>query len=151
AETNRLLYVAATRARDLLVVGRWANSAPNIDAWPTFSLFVRECPELRIPRLPARSDVVLPDCSAAARATASANQHQRHARARQPSWATIRVTDQAHDQGPTPRIREAISPEPGVPAVTGPQDASVLHDTTSHRADAGYAWGWLIHGLLEHA
>ena len=24
-------------------------------------------------------------------------------------------------------------------------------DTPSHRADAGMAWGTLIHGLLEHA
>ena len=151
AETNRLLYVAATRARDLLVVGRWANTAPHIDAWPAFSLFVRDCPELRIPDVPARSVAVLPDCSAVARAAAMENQKERHQRAREPSWATIRVTDEAQHQGATPRIREALNSEPGVPALTGPQSASVLQDTTSHRADTGYAWGWLIHGLLEHA
>ena len=27
----------------------------------------------------------------------------------------------------------------------------VVADTPSHRADAGMAWGTLIHGLLEHA
>src|SRR4030095_7422412 len=27
----------------------------------------------------------------------------------------------------------------------------VVPDTPSHRADAGAAWGTLIHGLLEHA
>src|SRR5262249_24564302 len=102
AETKRLLYVAATRARDLLVVGRWANTAPHIDAWPVFSLFVRDCPELRITQAPAGSDVVLPDCSAVARAAAMGNQKERHERAREPSWATISVTDEAQHQGAPP-------------------------------------------------
>jgi ATP-dependent exoDNAse (exonuclease V) beta subunit len=65
--------------------------------------------------------------------------------------ATTSVTDEAQRRGAASRIREALNPEPGVPALTGPQSASVLQDTTSHRADTGYAWGWLIHGLLEHA
>jgi ATP-dependent exoDNAse (exonuclease V) beta subunit len=34
---------------------------------------------------------------------------------------------------------------------SGPDDTSLLHGTSSHGADSGYAWGLLIHGLLEHA
>jgi ATP-dependent exoDNAse (exonuclease V) beta subunit len=38
-------------------------------------------------------------------------------------------------------------------AVTSADDPSkvVTTDTPAHRADAGHAWGTLIHGLLEHA
>jgi ATP-dependent exoDNAse (exonuclease V) beta subunit len=44
-----------------------------------------------------------------------------------------------------------LTDEPSISASVGQDDASLLHETSSHRADAGYAWGLLIHGLLEHA
>jgi ATP-dependent helicase/nuclease subunit A len=150
AETDRLLYVAATRARDLLVVGRWAKASGN-HAWPPFSGYVAGCSELTVSSLTARANVAVVDCSAAVRLAAAADRDQRHAHVRGPSWAATNVTEEAHHQGPAPRIREALTPEPGVPAATDVGSASVLQDTSSHRADTGYAWGWLIHGLLEHA
>jgi ATP-dependent helicase/nuclease subunit A len=61
------------------------------------------------------------------------------------------VTDEAHHRGPSARIRQELTDEPAVPASTGSVDVATLHETSSHGADAGYAWGLLIHGLLEHA
>jgi ATP-dependent exoDNAse (exonuclease V) beta subunit len=106
---------------------------------------------LTVPTLPTQAEVAVPDCSATVRAAAAADRNLRHAHVRQPSWAATNVTQEAHHQGPTPRIREAVTPEPGVPTSMGAESTSLLHDTSSHRADAGYAWGWLVHGLLEHA
>src|SRR6185437_13729974 len=68
-----------------------------------------------------------------------------------PSWAVIRVTDETHGYGPAARIREAVVAEPSVPASIAPAEESLLRDTSSHHADTGYAWGLLIHGLLEHS
>ena len=40
---------------------------------------------------------------------------------------------------------------PSEPAAVDDPTRVVAQDTPSHRADAGMAWGTLIHGLLEHA
>jgi ATP-dependent helicase/nuclease subunit A len=150
AEVTRLLYVAGTRARDLLVVGRWGK-APGNKAWSDFATYLKGGPELVIPQTVPESLSPLPDCSATARARAAAARDERTARLRQPSWAVIRVTDEAHHRGPASRIEEAMVAEPSVDASIRPEDAALLRDTSSHRADAGYAWGLLLHGLLEHA
>jgi ATP-dependent helicase/nuclease subunit A len=150
AEVTRLLYVAATRARDLVVVGRCARAGGN-KAWGEFASFLSGCPELAIPPVPAEPHRPLPDVSPATRAQAAHVRHERTTHLRQPSWAITRVTDEAHHHGPSRRIRQELADEPSVPASAGPDDASLLHETSSHRADAGYAWGLLIHGLLEHA
>jgi ATP-dependent exoDNAse (exonuclease V) beta subunit len=72
----------------------------------------------------------------------------------------VSVTEEHHLAGPAPRIRAAA--EEGA-LLAGPLDRSVLsaaagdparallQETASHRADAGVAWGSLIHGLLEQA
>ena len=39
AEESRLLYVAATRAKDLLVVSRWAKTSQGTRAWGAFDDF----------------------------------------------------------------------------------------------------------------
>ncbi len=150
AEVIRLLYVAATRARDLLVVGQWDKAAGN-RAWGEFASFLSNCPELVIPPALRKPHRPLPDVSTRVRAKASAVRDERTSRLRQPSWAVTRVTDEAHHHGPSGRIREQLEDEPTVSASIGPDDSSLLHETSSHRADAGYAWGLLIHGLLEHA
>ena len=48
AEEVRLRYVAATRARELLVVGRWAKPG-NGRPWGTFDQFLAGVPELPVP------------------------------------------------------------------------------------------------------
>lgn len=46
-ERQRLLYVAATRARDLLVVGRWTGTHGSaIRPWQELEPFLNGCPEL---------------------------------------------------------------------------------------------------------
>jgi ATP-dependent helicase/nuclease subunit A len=150
AEVTRLLYVAATRARDLVVVGRWANATGN-KAWGEFASFLSSCPELVIQPVPTEPHRPLPDVSPAARAHATAVRDDRRTHLRQPSWAITRVTDEAHHRGPSVRIRKELTDEPTITASAGPDDASLLHETSSQRADAGYTWGLLLHGLLEHA
>ncbi len=71
AEEDRLLYVAATRAREVLVVSRWAGQK-GTPAWGVLNGFLAKAPELQIPKLaPARCPKVL-DCSTGAQADAAA-------------------------------------------------------------------------------
>ena len=59
-----------------------------------------------------------------------------------PSWSVTSVTAEAHHIARMVRSAE--------PAADDPTQV-VRKDTPAHRADAGQAWGSLIHGLLEHA
>ncbi len=133
AEEERLRYVAATRARDLLVVGRYAGKAHSQQTppWSSFDAFLGGVGELEVPPVipvPAERDVELgPDAQAAA-AKALAG---RLAAAVRPSYAVEAVTAIAH--------REAG----GRPAGGAAQ--------FSEEADRGAAWGTLIHGMLEAA
>jgi ATP-dependent helicase/nuclease subunit A len=95
AEERRLLYVAATRAQDLLVVstypekpedGPWAPLYPHLDA--------ADVPELDAPSLASPDDV--PDAPAPA---LEARQTERQARIEaqsRPSYRTAAVTEDAH-------------------------------------------------------
>jgi ATP-dependent helicase/nuclease subunit A len=150
AEVTRLLYMAATRARDLLVVSQWAKPNGN-KAWGDFAAYVSQCPELVVSELPPDADRKMPDCSDEVRAQAGALREKRTARLLQASWTATRATDEAHERGPGSRIRRAMVAEPNVAVSAGSDDAAILRETASHRADSGYAWGLLIHGLLEHA
>src|SRR5581483_3617950 len=71
AERRRLLYVAATRARDLLVVSRWAGAGGGSRPWEAFAPFLDAAPRLRVPALaldssPAPGDSGADDAPAAA-------------------------------------------------------------------------------------
>jgi ATP-dependent helicase/nuclease subunit A len=141
AEETRLLYVAATRARRMLVVSRHAQTGPS--AWGLLADALRGVPELRVPatvrvRVPAP-----PSCDAKARQDAEAARLSADARVRAPSWSIESVTVEAK------RLARATARPEEVAA----DDATrvVGQDTASHRADVGMAWGTLIHGLLEHA
>jgi ATP-dependent exoDNAse (exonuclease V) beta subunit len=67
-----------------------------------------------------------------------------HERAQAPSWSAVSVTAEVKR---LPRV--ALEPT-DAPADADPTRA-IVPDTPSHRADAGRAWGTLVHGLLEHA
>jgi ATP-dependent helicase/nuclease subunit A len=144
AEDTRLLYVAATRAREILVVGRWAKTrGTGTRAWAAFEPFLGAATELPVPKrvpLPAAERV---DMSAKARAAAEAARLDGHTRARKPSWSVTSVTAEARHIAKMARAVE--------PAAADDPTRVVIRDTPSHRADAGAAWGTLIHGLLEHA
>ena len=70
AEETRLLYVAATRARDLLVVGRWAKPGHG-GPWGTFEQSLVRVPELPVPTNVAVRAVKAPKISVASRADAN--------------------------------------------------------------------------------
>jgi ATP-dependent helicase/nuclease subunit A len=142
AEEHRLLYVSATRARDLLVVGRWAKSGGGgVRAWEAFAPFLSGVPELPIPATVNAPAAKPADLSAAANTQASAMRDAAHDRARVPSWSATSVTAETQPVGRLARPEESAD-DP---------TRSIAADTSSHRADAGLAWGTLIHGLLEHS
>jgi ATP-dependent helicase/nuclease subunit A len=143
AEEHRLLYVSATRARDVLVVGRWAKTGGNfVRAWEAFAPFLKGVPELPVPAKVSAPPAQPADLSAAANTQASATRDAAHARARVASWSATSVTAEARHIAKIARSAESDPDDP---------TRVVVADTPSHRADAGMAWGTLIHGLLEHA
>jgi len=143
AEQTRLIYVAGTRARDQLVVGRWAKgTGRGTPAWGAFEAFLTGVPELSVPtavRAPAARPV---DLSAGANMRAYVARRAAHKRAQVPSWSATSVTAEARHIVKIAGAPETEADDPTRPLIGG---------TLSHRADAGMAWGTLIHGLLEHA
>jgi ATP-dependent helicase/nuclease subunit A len=128
AERLRLMYVAATRAKDLLVVCRSKKASAN-KAWDVFGPSLAKAPELAIPAvLPKPTESVAPKVSPSDRAAAGEGRDAAQERLTAPSWAVASVTG----DGPSTRAARSGS------------------DTPARRADAGAAWGSLVHGLLEH-
>jgi len=140
-EEDRLLYVAATRARQLLVVSRWTGNANN-GAWRVLDRFLGEARELSVPAAVTAPAVVPQDCSMATQSAAAEAREKVHARVNQPSWSVTSVTEKARHIARMTRSVDASADDPS---------KVVVGDTPSHRADAGQAWGTLVHGLLEHA
>jgi ATP-dependent helicase/nuclease subunit A len=143
AEEHRLLYVSATRARDLLVVGRWAKSGGGgVRAWEALAPFLTGVSELPVPTTVSAPAAQPADLSAAANMQATATRGAAHNHARVSSWSATSVTAEARHIAKIARSAESDLDDP---------TRVVIADTPSHRADAGMAWGTLIHGLLEHA
>jgi ATP-dependent exoDNAse (exonuclease V) beta subunit len=141
AERLRLLYVAGTRAKDLMVVCRSDNPRAN-EAWGDFDGYLARMPELKVPAAKPVAKKLEADLSAKARALAESGRAERHDRARLPSWAAATVTGEKARLAAAERARNTAQDAAAAAAVP---------DTPSHRVDAGFAWGTLIHGLLEHA
>jgi len=91
AEKLRLLYVAGTRARDLLVVSRLDDPKKN-KAWGEFESYLAKVPELKTHKAKPDAKRARPDLSAATRAKAAAARTARHERANEPSWAVVTPT-----------------------------------------------------------
>jgi ATP-dependent exoDNAse (exonuclease V) beta subunit len=68
----------------------------------------------------------------------------RHERVMEPSWSATSVTAELK------RLPRAAADETDAVDAADPTRV-VVPNTPSHRADAGLAWGTLVHGLLEHA
>ncbi len=141
AEEVRLRYVAATRARELLVVGRWAKAGGG-RPWGTFDPFLAGVPELPVPAKVAVAVVQSPRISVASRAAATAQREVTQGHAREATWSMTSVTADARHIAKMARPIDAMPDDP---------TQVVTADTPARRADAGMAWGTLIHGLLEHA
>ena len=142
AEEDRLLYVAATRARELLVVSRWTGNH-KLKAWGVLNNFLAGATELPVPQSAAVHAVEPLDHSNDAQVASSMPPSaSRHDLVREPSWSITSVTAEARHIARMTRSAEATADDPTKVVGT---------DTPAHRADAGMAWGTLIHGLLEHA
>jgi ATP-dependent helicase/nuclease subunit A len=141
AEEDRLLYVAATRAREMLVVSRWAGNQ-KLKAWGVLNDFLVDAKELAIPPSATAANVEPLDCSIEAQAAFDGVRTAADRRACQSSWSMTSVTADAAHIARITRSADATADDPTNVVTT---------DTPAHRADAGLAWGALIHGLLEHA
>ena len=125
----------------MLVVSRWADK-PGDGPWGKLNGFLPKARELSVPASVSVPTVVALDCTKAVQAAAEAYRAQAHARVNQPSWSVTSVTEEARHISRMTRSVDALADDPS---------KVVVADTPSHRADAGQAWGTLVHGLLEHA
>lgn len=132
-ERLRLLYVAATRARDLLVVSRWSGQHGSAkQPWQRFHPFLEDVPELPWGGMGAAD-------SSSSFSVEDANEAYLErtagwAQCRLPSWSRTSVT--AHNSSK------------GLSRFEVPVPEEVL---AGERKDVGPAWGELIHRLLEQA
>ncbi|HEU4439859.1 MAG TPA: UvrD-helicase domain-containing protein, partial [Methylomirabilota bacterium] len=129
AEETRLVYVAATRARELLVVSRLAKASSR-GPWQPLAPHLRTAPPLQIPPASIQPMPASADLSETARAAAGRAREARARTLHEPSWQVESVTGTAHRAGPY-----------GHP----------LQEGRTREPDTGMAWGSLIHFLLEHA
>jgi ATP-dependent helicase/nuclease subunit A len=142
AEEDRLLYVAATRARQMLVASRSAGNKGK-PAWGVLNDNLGAAKELPVPATVKVASSKPTTTTAKAQAEALAARVAAGGGVNSPSWSITSVTAEAK--------HIAMTAAAGDPAATDDATTVVRQDTPSHRADAGMAWGTLIHGLLEHA
>jgi ATP-dependent helicase/nuclease subunit A len=151
AEGDRLLYVAATRAKDMLVVSRYGGSPGRRTlAWGPLSETMARAPVLAMPSASVPPAAAAIDLSRPVVETAVARASAAHDRARRSSWSAASVTAETKH---LPRVAlEPVDAADAAAAAGAPDPTRTLvPDTPSHRADAGLEWGALVHGLLEHA
>jgi len=142
AEECRLLYVAATRAREQLVLSQWIGASQRFPAWGVLNNALSGAQELPVPQTVTVPSVEPLDYTTEVVADERARRDSAHSIVRQPSWSVTSVTAEAK------HLERATESVPD----TGDDPTKVVaRDTAAHRADAGMAWGSLIHGLLEHA
>jgi ATP-dependent helicase/nuclease subunit A len=140
-EEDRLLYVAATRARETLIVSR-STERLRSPAWGVLNDFLAQASELPVPSTASVARVLPLNCNNALVTAAAGRQAEAHSVALDPSWRVTSVTAEARH----------IARMAGSIKFSADDPSKVLAaDSQSHRADAGQAWGALIHGLLEHA
>ena len=126
AEETRLLYVAATRARETLVVSQWAGKPRSVVLpWRELDGFLIGRPTLKPPVHGEPPVAALPDLSEQSRGVAQRAREMTQAAIKVPCFETVAISLLASHGIP----RSAS-------AVAGP---------------AGSDWGSLIHALLEHA
>lgn len=125
AEERRLLYVAATRAAELLVVSRFKEGR---SPWSQLEPFLEGCPALTPGPVPAPEESELPAL------TVFPEEGEFRAR-----WQDL-ATPGFRRRSITAAVREG-QPEALMAALEAPAELG---------PDGGAAWGTLIHRLLEH-
>jgi ATP-dependent helicase/nuclease subunit A len=126
AEETRLLYVAATRARENLVVSQWAGRPRSVVLpWQELEGFLTARPKLRTPVYREPPAAALPDLSEQSRDTAQRVREIVHTAVKVPCFETVAISSLASHRA--------------------------LRSTTADGGPAGSDWGSLIHALLDHA
>src|SRR5437667_8866743 len=82
AEQKRLLYVAATRAKEMLVIGRSGTG----DSWGAFAPYLAGHQELQVPAVATAPLPKAVDATAELRGAAAAARAARKEEALRPSW-----------------------------------------------------------------
>lgn len=130
-EQLRLLYVAATRARDALVVGTWSGADRRFRRpWQPLEPFLEGVPELKSEERPAAA-VPAPPLTLGQADQKAFELRALWADLAEPSWTRTSVTA-LRDRSPTP---EASHTAPNADEV--------------EESGSGTEWGDLIHYLLE--
>jgi ATP-dependent helicase/nuclease subunit A len=131
AEEHRLLYVAATRAKELLVISRCGAAGGRATRpWEPLTPYLKDVPILAICSAVAVPALEMGDLSAETRMAAQAARDEKGTQAAAASWRVESVTGTAHR-----------GTRPGRPLEPG----------RTREPDTGMAWGNLVHALLEHA
>ena len=126
AEETRLLYVAATRARENLVVSQWAGKPRSVVLpWQELDGFLTARPKLRTPAYREPPAAALPDLSEPSRNAAQRAREIVHAAIKVPLFETVAISSLASH--------------------------GTLRSMTAVEGPAGTDWGSLVHALLEHA
>jgi ATP-dependent helicase/nuclease subunit A len=133
AEESRLLYVAATRAREALVVSRWAGDGGAAGPWRALDGHLADASELEVGPVNAGRRRAAADVTPSARKAAAAARERQYERLTAPSWGVASVTEH----------RAAAETGDGAAA-----DGAI---EAARRVDAGPQFGTLVHDLLEHA
>jgi ATP-dependent exoDNAse (exonuclease V) beta subunit len=126
----------------MLIVSRQVPQRGSA-AWGVLNNFLVGANELTVPAAVSAVTPKPASFSVTAQADARAARSSTHDAVTPPSWSITSVTAEAKHIAKMARAAE--------PAAVDDATRVVAQDTPSHRADAGMAWGTLIHGLLEHA
>jgi ATP-dependent helicase/nuclease subunit A len=139
-EAAELPYLQAEEK--LLIVSRQLPQK-GTTAWGVLNTFLVNATELTVPTAVSAVAPKPGSSSAKVQAEARAVRSAAEDAVEPASWSITSVTAEA----------KHIAKMTGAPEAAPADDATrvVAEDTPSHRADAGMAWGTLIHGLLEHA
>ena len=130
AEHERLRYVAATRARELLVVSRWGKPDVKKGPWLSFDSHLAGVDELEVPATIAGPTHMSVDLSPKTREEADIARVRRLLKGAKLSFTADSVTGTTHRE-------VVIREEDSARLLRGPA--------------TGMEWGELVHKLLEHA
>ena len=118
------------------------RSRADVGPWGTFDPFLAGVPELPVPAKRCRAGRSSAEDFGGVAAAANVQRESAHGHAREATWSVTSVTAEARHIAKMARPIDAMPDDP---------TQVVSADTPARRADAGMAWGTLIHGLLEHA
>ncbi|MGD8277807.1 MAG: UvrD-helicase domain-containing protein, partial [Gemmatimonadota bacterium] len=152
AEKDRLLYVAATRAEDELVIADWEQRGRS--AWePFYDPLEADFTEIELPETepPERRRLERSGDEIAAEAARAATERRERER---PGWHAAAVRVRVKTEADPPDETVAVQPaadEPDGHDAAGATVGPGAEDRTPGDDEDGMAWGRCVHVALEHA